>query len=122
MRSTQQKFIELFTKAFGRPIFLAEPAKAPMVEVVHDPQYANTGRLRVQRPGAFDTLLEIRYDFQTGYQSLASAELWPGQVGCIGYATDNGTIWSKQVADKELGAVIERAVLIVAKKLAGGAA
>lgn len=60
MRSTQEKWVERIRLA-------AEDAG---FELVHDPQWGNTGVVRVEGKRSFEPLAEISYNFQSGYCSF----------------------------------------------------
>jgi len=58
--NTQFKFVKV----------LREQIERIGLELVQDQDWANTGTLRVQRPGSFADLLTVSYNFQSTGQTL----------------------------------------------------
>ena len=67
----QAKFIALVEAA----------AKDAGLDLINDTDWANTGTLRVQRPGDFNDCFRLRYDFQTDYQTLRLFAAGSGREG-----------------------------------------
>lgn len=103
-RSTQTKFIAAVSAI----------AKDAGMELVHDPQWGNTGRLRIEPADGFVPVLEMTYNFQQGY---AGFEGIPGGKDCR--CPGRKTTHDHYVTiPGELPAVIERirATVVAAKK------
>ena len=58
--STQSKFIDK----------LRELAKSEGLQLIHNPNFSNTGELRFERSNSFRPLLIIGYSFQQGYATF----------------------------------------------------
>lgn len=60
-RNTQDKFLAALTAI----------AEEDEYEVINDTQWANTGRIRIERPNGFSAVVSFKYSFQDGYSSFS---------------------------------------------------